>query len=241
MLNYTRKSCFEPVLTVDNNLAGSLFRLLDCYMMPYYDTELKKVNADEVEDLEQMLEAIFIFCIVWSIGCTTNLDGRAKFNIKLKETMGKDNKWKFPTVGTCYDYKFDTNKKEWIYWTATINDFIIDNKAQYAEIIVPTFDSIRMKFVKRTLLTNKKHVLSPGPTGTGKTVNISNLLNLEMSEEFGNVPISFSAQTSANQTQDAIDQKIEKRRKGVYGPQGGKPLVLFIDDMNMPKKEEYGA
>ncbi len=140
-----------------------------------------------------MLEAIFIFCIVWSIGCTTNLEGRGKFNIKLKEIMGKDNKWKFPSVGTCYDYKFDTGKKEWIYWTATINDFVIDNKAQYSEIIVPTFDSIRMKFVKRTLLSNKKHVLSPGPTGTGKTVNISNLLNLEMGEDFGNVPISFSA------------------------------------------------
>ena len=52
MINYTRKSCFEPVMTVDNNLAGSMFRLLDCYMMPYYDTELKKVTADEVEDLE---------------------------------------------------------------------------------------------------------------------------------------------------------------------------------------------
>ncbi len=193
IINYTRKNCPEPVMTVDNNLCNSMFRLLDCFMVPYFDTELKKVTADEVEDLEQMLEGIFVFCLVWSVGCTTTPEGRTKFNIKIRDLMGKDNKYKMPNQGSCYDYKFSTEKKEWIYWTDTISEFTIDSKAQYNEIIVPTFDSIRMKFVKGTRLKQKKHVLSPGPTGTGKTVNISNLINLEMPEEFSSVPLTFSA------------------------------------------------
>ena len=46
----------------------------------------------------------------------------------------------------------------------------------YSEIVVPTFDSIRMQYLTRMLIMNKKHVLCPGPTGTGKTVNIQIML-----------------------------------------------------------------
>jgi len=60
--------------------------------------------------------------------------------------------------------------------TDTVPAYAVDNKLSYGEIVVPTFDSIRMKYLKRMLLMNKKHVLSPGPTGTGKTVNINELL-----------------------------------------------------------------
>lgn len=98
-----------------------------------------------------------------------------------------------------------------------------------------------MKYVKKLLISNGKHVLCPGLTGTGKTINIVDLLNQEMPEEYTMIPIMFSAQTSANQTQDGIDEKLEKRRKGVYGPPTGKKYVLFIDDLNMPKREVYGA
>lgn len=48
----------------------------------------------------------------------------------------------------------------------------------------------------------------PGATGTGKSLNAYSLLTEGMGEIYQYIPISFSAQTSANQTQDTIDLKL---------------------------------
>lgn len=40
--------------------------------------------------------------------------------------------------------------------------------------------------------------------------------------------------------QDMIEGKLEKRAKGMFVPAGGKRLIAFIDDLNMPKKSKFG-
>ena len=54
-----------------------------------------------------------------------------------------------------------------------------------------------------------------GPTGSGKTLCIADKLLNHMPKEFLSHFLNFSARTSANQTQDIIDSKLDKR----YGKQ----------------------
>lgn len=132
-----------------------------------------------------------MFALTWSFGCTTNLAGRDKFNAKFKKML--PSKVNFPDDASVYDVMFDIGKKEWVRWGDTVQEYSADAKNAYSEIVVPTFDSIRMQYVTRILLTNKKHVLCPGPTGTGKTVNISMLLAAGLPDEYQYIPITFSA------------------------------------------------
>ena len=95
--------------------------------------------------------------------------------------------------------------------------------------------------VLERMVTHNFHVLCVGPTGTGKTLSVADKLMNGMPDKYMFVKVGFSAQTSANQTQDLIDGKLDKRRKGIYGPPAGKRYTIFVDDVNMPQREQYGA
>eukprot|EP00198_Chlamydomonas_reinhardtii_P010624 XP_001699961.1 dynein heavy chain 4 [Chlamydomonas reinhardtii] len=114
--------------------------------------------------------------------------------------------------------------------------------ACFNSILVPTVDTAAVTFLLSTAINAKYPFLLVGPTGTGKSVTVVRCL-LELDPEVfapANI-IGFSAQTSANATQALVDAKVDKRRKGVYGPAGGRRGVVFIDDLNMPQRETYGA
>eukprot|EP01012_Entosiphon_sulcatum_P008694 TRINITY_DN14772_c0_g1_i1.p1 TRINITY_DN14772_c0_g1~~TRINITY_DN14772_c0_g1_i1.p1 ORF type:complete len:4302 (+),score=681.03 TRINITY_DN14772_c0_g1_i1:35-12907(+) len=148
-----------------------------------------------------------------------------------------------PDKRTLFEYVFQReNGGRWVDWMDTIPEFKIPERAKFHEIIVPTTDTARYSFLLSRGVQFCQPFLFCGDTGTGKTMMIKDtLLAPQNTEKLHPIFLQFSAQTTANQAQAVIESKLEKRRKAVYGPPIGKLGFIFVDDLNMPALEEYGA
>ncbi|XP_066265764.1 dynein axonemal heavy chain 1-like isoform X1 [Branchiostoma lanceolatum] len=263
-IKFKAENMKEYVPAVDGNLTFSLMRLLECFFHPFIPKEGEPpVPEEKLMRIEELIEPWFVFSLVWSVGGTCTNDGRVRFSQWVRERMVKENiVLQFPSENLVYDYRLDdaglskkpskddmTEEDEgdtvkqirWTSWMDGLPEVNISLEMRYSDIIVPTMDTIRGAAITELLLTNHKKVLCVGPTGTGKSLTIQDKLSRGMPPEFLSDFIAFSARTSANQTQDLIDSKLDKRRKGVFGPPLGKTFIIFIDDMNMPALEVYGA
>ena len=92
-------------------------------------------------------------------------------------------------------------------------------------------------------------MLIVGDTGTGKTRAIKKLISQLLGKitsegKYGweNGEMVLSATSTPQQIQRYTESKLEKHKKGVYGPKNpNNHLLIFIDDLNMPVKEKFGA
>ncbi|KAL7843672.1 hypothetical protein AOLI_G00251840 [Acnodon oligacanthus] len=257
-ITFVRKSVTELITSMDSNLTCSLLKLLDCFFQPFIPREGERPPLQEKLDrVCELIEPWFIFSLIWSVGSTGDAASRQRFSTWFRAKMAQEKiQLCFPEEGLVYDYQLDDGgisnlseeeedakgrKVQWVNWMKYAADVVITPETNYSDIIVPTADTVRMSFLMDMLLSNKKPVLCVGPTGTGKTLTVSDKLLKNMPAEYITHFLMFSARTSANQTQDYIDSKLDKRRKGVFGPPLGKYFIFFIDDLNMPMLETYGA
>lgn len=67
------------------------------------------------------------------------------------------------------------------------------------------------------------------------------LSDLEKIGSWVPIVLNFSAQTSSGRTQEILELKLDRKRKNVLGAPINKRVCVFIDDVNMPKLDTYGA
>ncbi|XP_037831220.1 dynein heavy chain 1, axonemal isoform X2 [Kryptolebias marmoratus] len=255
-IKFVRSSVKEVIPSLDSNLTCSLLKLMECFVCSYTIKEAELLpHQKELDHLKELIEPWFFFSLVWSVGATGDAASRQHFSSWLKSKMAEEQvKLCFPEDGLVYDYRLDDagisnmeNDKEderqvqWVSWMKNTERVTIPPETSFTDIFVPTADTVRMSFLMDLLLTNKKPVLCVGPSGAGKTRTISDKLLRNMPAEYVTHVLMFSACTSANQAQDYIESKLNKRRKGVLAPPLGKHFVFFIDDLHMPVLESCGA
>ncbi|KAJ8245818.1 hypothetical protein GJAV_G00260630 [Gymnothorax javanicus] len=256
-LDFIYKECRFLVQTSPIHLAYSMMRLYSCLLDEIAQSGSAGKEPLSSQQVTMWLQGLFIFAIVWSLGGTINGDSRKKFDVFYRDlivglvdehprpkSVSLTKKNIFPERGTVYDYYFHKHGLgQWNTWTDSITkqEATIPAGARVSDLIIPTMETARQSFFLNTYLKHEVPMLFVGPTGTGKSViNNSFLLKLPKEQYTPNC-INFSARTSANQTQDIIMSKLDRRRKGVFGPPVGKKCVVYVDDLNMPAKEIYGA
>ena len=247
----------------DINLVKSCMGMCDALMDEFRDQKaFEELTSEQVNN---WLDGIFYFSFMWSLGGTTNADGRRKFDVFMRRIMadGLDAKTMaefniltkcgppeaplattIPEEGLVFSYFFRKEgvTGEWVPWNSKVDTSPFPRDASFNTITVPTIDTVRYQYLMDLLVRHQKFPVFVGPTGTGKSVYINDFLQRHLPKDvYKPLVVNFSAQTTAQQTQEIVLGKLDKRRKGVFGPPMGQRVVVFVDDLNMPAKEEYGA
>ncbi|PZC81208.1 hypothetical protein B5X24_HaOG213309 [Helicoverpa armigera] len=217
----------QMYITSRSNMVQACMHLFDCFMDDFHDEKYLENISDL--DIRAQLEGVFFFSCIWSIGATLEADSRPKFDMLFRGLLEKE----FPEKG----------KGKWKPWADDVLTAPpISRDTPPNQILVTTLDSVRYLALFKLMVTHHKLVMMVGPTGTGKSSYIIDFLVKRVDTKIYKALImAFSAQTNCNQTQDIIMGKLDKRRKGVFGPPIGCYSVIFVDDVSMPQAETYGA
>ncbi|XP_070711337.1 dynein axonemal heavy chain 2 [Pempheris klunzingeri] len=230
-LNFKKSNCKELIPTTELNGVASLCRLYDSLA-----TSSNGVNTSDTENLDRMVELWFIFSLIWSICASVDEDGRRKIDNFLREIEGA-----FPIKDTVYEYYVDTKNKAWASFEDKLpKGWRYNANAPFYKIMVPTMDTVRYNFLVKALVLGQYPVLLAGPVGTGKTSVAQSVLQ-GLDKKWTALTVNISSQTTSNNIQAIVESHIEKRTKGVFVPAGGKRLLCFLDDFNMPAHDLFGS
>ncbi|XP_060775597.1 dynein axonemal heavy chain 2 [Neoarius graeffei] len=237
-LNFKKAHCKELVPITDLNGVMSLCRLYDCLAIPENGFPVPlQINPADHENYERMIELWFTFSLIWSVCASVDEDGRKKMDNFLREMEGT-----FPNKDTIYEYCVDAKNKSWSSFENQLpKGWRYKPNAPFYQIMVPTVDTVRYNFLVNSLICGQYPVLLTGPVGTGKTSVAQNVLQDLDPSKWTMLTINMSSQTTSNNVQEIIESRVEKRTKGVYVPIGGKKMVAFLDDLNMPAVDEFGS
>ncbi|GIL64289.1 hypothetical protein Vafri_18269 [Volvox africanus] len=267
-IRFVRREVRECAPSLDGNLAISWMRLVSALLMPVLGTHEQYRKCSQEGRTMAIVDAVALMSLVWSAGCTAaTQEGRSLVDSFIRRalsgtlagletpsghTYGITDAPSVPLLspaatppetGTLYDFMYDVSAGSWVPWsTLAASAPPIPSDARFGAILVPTPDTAAVTFLLQTAINGKYPFLLVGPTGTGKSVTLTRCL-LQLDGELFAPPniIGFSGQTSANATQALVDAKLDKRRRGTYGPSGGRRGIVFVDDLNMPQREVYGA
>lgn len=200
----------------------------------------RSTAASSSSDDAKQLERWFAFSCVWSLGGALDEGSRRRFSDVMREIEPL-----FPPTGTVYDYYLSSagsgGGSDFRLWSERLSSaWRPPRGVPFSRVRVPTVDTLRNGYVLRSLINAGQHVLLTGTSGVGKSGLAATELDALPSDVFTRLSLAFSATTTSGAVQGTIEASLERRSKNKLGPPSGKRLMLFVDDLNMPRKDAAG-
>merc|ERR1719171_3456206 len=243
-LPFIREECMEApgIPSFDVTLVASLLKLINTYIclrngIPRTSDEAKSNKTDAQQD--KLVRMFVLYSVVWSLGGNLHDSSRTKFQNFVKpkfKTFCPD----FPEHEDLYQISVDAENVSFVRVHDIVPDFEYDPDKPFFNLVVPTVESTVQQSLLENFAAGGYSCLMAGETGIGKSVGIQAFLN-NSGESFVSANANFSAQTSAANVVDMFESKLERKRKTLLGPPAGTRMLIFVDDVNMPMLETYGA
>ncbi|KAH8363782.1 hypothetical protein KR200_006735, partial [Drosophila serrata] len=233
-LNIERK---RPLYTI-HQVLGSKVTL--CCTLTLSQLEAVKWSALEAEKAKDLLTKIFAWTVLWAIASNLKDAEKVSFEEQWTKAMGQHPNMVIPSQ-SLWNYRVNLETMEWESWNEIMATFVFNGDISYYDMLVPTVDTTKYGYVADLLFSKNMPVMVTGETGVGKTVLAISCMKRLSEGRVIPVILNFSAQTSSVRTQEMIEGPLEKRKRTQLGAPVGKTVIVFIDDVNMPKLDTYGA
>ncbi|NXA70989.1 DYH9 protein, partial [Mohoua ochrocephala] len=230
----TLRTRFKKIIPIpEQSMVQMLCYLLECLL----------VEENTPPDCpKELYELYFVFAAVWAFG-------GSMFQDQLVDYRAEFSKWwvaqfktiKFPSQGTVFDFYVDPETKKFEPWSKLIPQFEFDPEMPLQACLVPTAETVRVRFLVARLLQRRRPVLLVGAAGTGKSVLLGDTLCSLDTDRYLVKKVPFNYYTTSAMLQGVLEKPLDKKAGRNYGPPGTKRLVYFIDDLNMPEVDPYGT
>merc|ERR1711923_326772 len=97
-----------------------------------------------------------------------------------------------------------------------------------------------MNFLIQSVSKLNENILLIGVQGSAKTTLINNYFKQFNPEELTVMYRNFSSTTTPQIFQKSIEGNVDKRMGNIFGPQIGKRMAMFVDDVNIPEINSWG-
>ncbi|KAJ8944983.1 hypothetical protein NQ318_010185 [Aromia moschata] len=229
-LNFLRKHCVQYCYPGEISLVRTMMSMVEMLLDDALGFSVKK--EEDAKYMELWIQATFLQAGVWGVAAIVDTDSRVKFDSFYKSLWNgefEDSPYPkcmekveitIPSEGILLDYSYNYRLKgNWKYWPEIIRNERVDECKNILQALVPTVDTVRYMSLVDMHIRNNNPLLLMGPTGTGKSFYIQDFLMNKMNKtKYEPAFITFTVEISANQTQELVISKLNKKRRGHYGP-----------------------